>query len=311
MIALILFGYVTVLASVVPWTLTGAPWTSRAPRLAILVWLAAVSSAIMTALLAGVVVLVPLHTVGDAMAALIRVCDSLAPPAMPRLSSPPHLAGLVWIVVVLTRLGYGCAVVVPPRRREQRNHRRSTRILGRRHPDLDVLVLDHPSPQAFSLSGAGGQIVITAGAVRSLTPAELRAVIAHERAHLRGRHHLAIAVAAVLARAFPHPRLFPAAEAELRRLVEFAADDQAARRAAPAAVAQAMLALAAPPPAALGMTGAATTERIRRQLDPRDGLSRLAITVRLLLVVGLLLLPLAAPAATELARIGWHCSLAT
>jgi Peptidase family M48 len=47
------------------------------------------------------------------------------------------------------------------------------------------------------------QIVVSASVLAALSPAQLRAVPAHERAHLRLRHHVILALATSLAGAFP------------------------------------------------------------------------------------------------------------
>ena len=66
-----------------------------------------------------------------------------------------------------------------------------------------------------------------------------------ERAHLTGRHHLVIILAAALRRAFPHVPFFAAAASQVSCLVEMAADDAAARRAHRLTLADALLTLAA------------------------------------------------------------------
>ncbi|MCX3061245.1 M56 family metallopeptidase, partial [Streptomyces beihaiensis] len=65
-------------------------------------------------------------------------------------------------------------------------HRECRRLPG----DGELAVLDDDRPQAFALPGAPGRIVVSRGMLRSLAPAERSALLAHERAHLRGRHHL-------------------------------------------------------------------------------------------------------------------------
>jgi bla regulator protein blaR1 len=55
-------------------------------------------------------------------------------------------------------------------------------------------------------------------------------VAADERAHLSGRHHLVLRLAAALERAFPWVRFFAVGAEQVAYLVEVAADDAAARR---------------------------------------------------------------------------------
>ena len=50
---------------------------------------------------------------------------------------------------------------------------------------------------------AGRPVVLTSAAVEALDDTQLAAVLAHERAHQRGRHHLLVSLAGSLAAAFP------------------------------------------------------------------------------------------------------------
>lgn len=54
----------------------------------------------------------------------------------------------------------------------------------------DLAVLDDPVPTAFAVLGMPGRVVVSSGMLRLLDAQERRAVLAHERAHLRHRHHL-------------------------------------------------------------------------------------------------------------------------
>lgn len=82
---------------------------------------------------------------------------------------------------------------------------------------------------ACSIPDRRGTVLITTGLVALLTPAQLRAVVAHERAHLRQRHHWALRLADLNIACLPRTR----AARELRRatglLIELIADDSAAR----------------------------------------------------------------------------------
>jgi len=105
--------------------------------------------------------------------------------------------------------------------------------------------------------------VISSAALEALTPDQLAAVMAHERAHLRGHHHLVLAGARSLQRAFPRVPLFAAAPTELAALVEMVADDRAGRGGLGTDVATALLALA-------GM-GAPSPRWVRGQATPSPG----------------------------------------
>jgi len=114
------------------------------------------------------------------------------------------------------------------------------------------------------------RIVLTTGALSRLDDGELAAVLAHERAHLSGRHHIVLALAVALQRTFPLAGFFGAAARQIAYLVEIAADDAATRRAPRLTVASALLAVAGAgaPAGALGAGASAAAQRIQRLINP-------------------------------------------
>jgi peptidase M48-like protein len=70
-----------------------------------------------------------------------------------------------------------------------------------------VAVVDDGAVEAFALPGRPGRVVVTTGMLAVLTPDERRALLAHERAHLTGRHHLFRMLVCVVAAA--NPLLWP------------------------------------------------------------------------------------------------------
>jgi Zn-dependent protease with chaperone function len=168
---------------------------------------------------------------------------------------------------------------------------------GRPGPGRGVAILDHAAPAVYCLPCGRNQIVASAGAVTALTPGQIRAVLAHERAHLRCRHHTMLALATALAHAFPRVPLLGQAPSQLGVLAEMAADDAAARRhrRADLAAALVVLASAGARPAALTVGGPAAMTRLHRLLDPprpRTGPARLAAIAGLLLPAAIACLPL-------------------
>jgi Zn-dependent protease with chaperone function len=137
------------------------------------------------------------------------------------------------------------------------------------------VVLDVPQPLAYCLVGRPATIVVTSGAVDLLDPPQLAAVLAHERAHLAGRHHLLIAVTRGLAAVFPAVPLFARGTENVSRLAEMCADDVAARRSSRGTLITALLAMAtgaATPAHALGASVCAVTARLQRLTeDPGRG----------------------------------------
>lgn len=90
----------------------------------------------------------------------------------------------------------------------------------------DVVLIEDDAPDAFSVPAAGGAVVITTGLAHALPVAELRVVIAHERAHLRYRHHFWVHCAEIAA--IVNPLISPAV-ATTRHAAERQADEFAAR----------------------------------------------------------------------------------
>ncbi|MEP6464070.1 MAG: M56 family metallopeptidase [Frankiaceae bacterium] len=147
-----------------------------------------------------------------------------------------------------------------------------------------LLVIEDPRPRALAMPQQG-RIVITTGMVRALSAEERRVVLAHERAHLRGRHgHYRAAVrlaAAIL------PVLRPVVgdcDYQLERWAdEVAAREVGDRHIAAGALARAALASRAAGAGASGSRSLAfsqrgVTSRIRALLadPPRRHLVRLA-----------------------------------
>jgi Zn-dependent protease with chaperone function len=143
--------------------------------------------------------------------------------------------------------------------RIRRRHRDVLALVGRTDEAAPgALVVDHPAAVAYCLPGTPSSVVLSTGALRSLSTAELHAVLAHERSHARERHDLVLLPFVALRRCAPR-----VADA-VALLVEMRADDRACRDHGPDALASALHRFTAGPPAgALGITAAsARLERI-------------------------------------------------
>lgn len=135
-----------------------------------------------------------------------------------------------------------------------------------------VWLVQDATPNVYCVPGGRFGIVVTQGAVAALSHQEMRAVLAHERAHLHSRHHLLVAWVLLLADAFPWVPLFRAAAREVPVLVEWAADDQAARAIGVNPLVHALGAMVAPgternASGALAASGACAVRRVRRLLS--------------------------------------------
>ncbi|MDJ0344005.1 M56 family metallopeptidase [Streptomyces sp. H10-C2] len=135
-------------------------------------------------------------------------------------------------------------------------------------PAGELAVLQDSDPDAYALPGRPGRIVVTTGMLRALAPGEREALLAHERAHLVGRHHLFIVVAALAATCHP---LLRGLRAPLSYALERWADESAAaaigdRRLAARAVGRAALAArtvsSGRPSAALAMSTGPVPRRV-------------------------------------------------
>ncbi|MFQ6144231.1 M48 family metalloprotease [Streptomyces seoulensis] len=123
--------------------------------------------------------------------------------------------------------------------------------------DGDLLMLPDEDVDAFALPGhrgRPGRIVVTAGMARALEPVERAALLAHERAHLSGRHHFLSLLTDLGATVHPAVR---GLRGPLDFHLERWADEEAAaavgdRKAVATAVARAALAGAARPRGAGG-----------------------------------------------------------
>jgi len=108
----------------------------------------------------------------------------------------------------------------------------------------ELAVVALAAPHAFAVPGRPGRILVTQGLLSVLDGNERRVVLAHERAHLQGRHHWLRAATEVSAAL--NPVLIPVREA-VAFLVERSADEHAAavtgsRKLVAAAIAKVALA---------------------------------------------------------------------
>jgi hypothetical protein len=119
--------------------------------------------------------------------------------------------------------------------RRTRRLQRAARIDGwvgehRQLPDATLVVLPIDAVVAYATPGSPAQVVVSRGLTRVLGTDELDAVVRHELAHLRNRHHGDLALAAVVDAALGWMPGTRASTAALRLGIERAADEEAAER---------------------------------------------------------------------------------
>src|SRR5699024_4732777 len=96
-----------------------------------------------------------------------------------------------------------------------------------RYRGVPVLWVDAPGNTCYSIGGRT-PTVVAGRSIAALPAAERDAVLDHEVAHLRGRHHVLVTVAEALAAALPMVPLLRQAPDAVRTLVEFTADHRSA-----------------------------------------------------------------------------------
>ncbi len=90
------------------------------------------------------------------------------------------------------------------------------------------MVINHDSPVAYCLPGGARSVtVLSDGLMAALEPAELRAVLIHENAHLSQRHHLLLWAFAAWRQALPWLPTTRLAQEAVNSLIEMLADDVA------------------------------------------------------------------------------------
>ncbi len=193
-------------------------------------------------------------------------------------------AGAAALIALAFRLGRA----LHRARARTHEHASTARIVGHRVDGVDAVVLDAPERAAYCVAGRPDTIVVTSSALDVLDRWNLAAVLAHEHAHLDGRHHQILAFTRSLAAILPRAALFTTGAAEIARLLEMCADDAAARRCGPDALLDALLALTGQPPlpaGAMGATGASVLARAERLTLPAARRARWQSRVALTLVL--------------------------
>lgn len=307
-VSLDLVLYAAVVATLVAAVLRRSRWVRRSPRLGIAAWMALMASTLLSLVAAGIAPLVPNLPAGGALADLLNACmltlrSRYAAPGDALAHVAAGAAGLTVLAVCTVVVGRELART----RRWQAGHRAAVDLAGRRDERLEVHVVDHAVAVAYCLPGRNGRVVVSTAAVRALNEEQLAALLAHERAHLSGRHHLVSAATASLARTFGWIPSLRWARVEVARLLEMLADDRAATVLSPQAVASALASLADMPgtnkteaPRGGRSDIAERVARLRHGRVPVGPLARAGVAIVVGLLTVLPVLVLTAPAALSL-----------
>ena len=254
MVTPVVLGVLAVLlAGPLAWLLSRWARLRRTPAAAMLLWQSTALAAVLAALGAGVAL----------------VTDRLwEPPVAATDVVVASLAGGVTLVVLVRLLLSGHRTGTDLRRM-RRLHRERVDLVAR--VDGGVSVLEHDLPVAYCVPGmSGSRIVVSRSTLTRLEPAELSAVLEHERSHLRARHDLVLEAFTVLHHAFPRWVASAAARREVEVLVEVLADRAACRSGDRRALLSALLALAGSPlPAGSLGSGSSLAARVEVLRDTR------------------------------------------
>jgi Zn-dependent protease with chaperone function len=279
-VALVLLAYAACAGILGGRVLARARWTARAPLLGMLTYLAAGLSVVAAVGLAGLTLAVHATALSGGLSHVIGACVRRlrALYAAPGGATVAEL-GLILAGAVLARTALTAFGQLRTGGRQALRHAHTARLAGYLEPALGAVVVEHPQPAAYCVAGRCPTVVVTTGAMAALAPGQLDAVLAHERAHLAGRHHALKAAARIGGQVLPFLPLLRDAEVQVARLAELHADDSAARTADPRQLATALVVLATPaqstPAPALAAAATDAVQRIHRLLRPAEPLSRL------------------------------------
>jgi beta-lactamase regulating signal transducer with metallopeptidase domain len=266
--------------------LAAAGWPCRSPAAAILLWqalglgwgLAAVGALAGLGAAPG-----GFGVAGGALAMAASAARDMASGA-----APPGLIAVLRLLCLAAGTGLLfllCWVLLAASAAVLRARRRQRMLLSLlAHGDPKVpgaLVIDYPAAAAYCVPGLRSRIVISAGALALLDQAELAAVLAHERAHLRERHDLVLLPFTALRRAFPRSASARRAHAAVALLVEMLADDHALKQRPARELVTALIRVGTSGPestpngalAAGGTQDGEVAARVARLLEPAPGLS--------------------------------------
>jgi Zn-dependent protease with chaperone function len=168
----------------------------------------------------------------------------------------------------------------------------------------ELVVLPDAGPTAYAVPGDPGRIVVSVAMLRALDDEERRVLLAHERAHLRHRHHRYVHVGDLAAAAVP---ILAPIRSRLRFATERWADETAAeavgdRVLTARAIARAALATSGAPATALAAADLGVPARVDALLGRPRSSGPTAVSWSLTAVVAVLLT--AAASTVQLHHLG-------
>lgn len=308
-IALVLMLGVLLIAWLAPRMLERRLRGAVDPQITLVAWLSLVSGIVLSVVATTGVVLLPDHGPAPRVVTLAHHCwAAVSAGSLPRIDEVAALLAILIAAVAVARGGAGVHRHLRQRRSLHRTHLDLLRILtGTTPAPRSTLWLDSPQPMAYSVAGRPSLVVATEGLRRSLPHKAVAAVLSHEQAHLRGKHHLVVGLAEALAAGLPWLPLMRRSPALVRALVEMSADASAARSHGAGTVRAALLTMSAPdtPAHALGMAQDCLALRLDALSTHQSNCSRVRriLGSGLVATVGVTLPTLASTALLALAAV--------
>lgn len=231
LLAFALIGTALSLAVLCPRVLTIGQWQLFHPRAALTVWFGSFGLGVAVALIGlalGVVAAESLsHAIPHAPGVTISATAWVA-------------AGIFGVIVVFVFTSSGSIQSLRPE-----SHSTSQVVAYARdeHVGFTLVRYHSQAPEAYAIPGRRPEIFVSSAMEQLLSRPQLQAVLAHEFAHLRHRHGLAMHIAQMHARFLPRARAVRSLERVTRLQIELAADDAAARQVGAAHLANALIVL--------------------------------------------------------------------
>jgi Zn-dependent protease with chaperone function len=288
--ALALAAFAALLAWPVPVLLARASWPSRAPATALLLWQSVAVAGALSMVGAPIVLgLAPLASdVPHALGVGVRMA----------ISGDAELPATSWLLFLLGGglggylLGHLVSTVARTERYRRRHHE-LVQLLSSPDPERkSIRVVEDAAPVAYCLpNGLHPVTVISRGLLERLTPEELSAVVAHERAHAEQRHDVVALTFRAWRDALPG---FPAAalaDHAVRELVELLADDRARREVGDRTLARTIVLAAGSAGREGRADGGIPIARVRRLLDGTVALPTSQLLAARLVAVAIVVVP--------------------
>lgn len=307
--AAFLVAYAITLGTLGAAWLEQASWPASSPRLGMIAWQALASSVVLSLAAAGLALTMSLPHVNADLAQFLDLCVTTL---RHHYASPGGFwsatAGMIVFLAVTGRAMSMTVSAALSDRRDREKRAATFSLIGEPDATTGAWVVPCPLPYAFCIGGRHRRIVLTSGLFDVLNSDQMRAVLAHERAHLRQRHHTALALSRALYRTllplFPR---FRHAMDHANLLMELSADDSARRAVGSTPLLEALrkLSTGTAMPGTLAANGADVELRMARLAGQsrRMPFSAMALAVALSIVA--VAIPFALAAAPVL-TIAWE-----